>query len=71
MERCINSLQEEVYEASSARSELEGCISELTEDARVRSEKAIEEYKKSKAFKDEVNEGTLDMFLYGFNECKK
>ena len=53
------------------RSELEGCISELVKDAKVTSEKAMEEYKESEAFKDEVNEGTLDIFLYGFDECKK
>ena len=69
--RCIKSLRKEVHEASSAWSELEECISELTKDARVTSEKVIEEYKKSKAFKDEVTEGALDMIFFGFDECKK
>ena len=61
----------EVHEASLAWSELEGCISELTEDARVTLEKAMEEYKKFEAFNDEVIEGALDMFFFGFDECKK
>ena len=43
-------------------------MSELVKGAKVSSEKAIEEYKKSEAFKDEVNEGALDMFLFGFDE---
>ena len=78
VERCIDGLQEEIREASLAWSELEGhisklegCVSELTEDAKVASEKAIEEYKKSEAFRDEVTESTLDIFLFGFDECKK
>ena len=70
-ESCIKSLREEVHEASSAQSKLEGHESELIEDAKVTSEKAVEEYKMSKAFKDEVTEGALDMFLFSFDECKK
>ena len=35
------------------------------------SEKTIGEYKKSEAFKHEVIEGSLDMFLFDFDECKK
>ena len=44
---------------------------ELIEGMKVSSEKAIEEYKMSKAFKDEMIEGTLNMFLSGFDECQK
>ena len=71
VERCISSLREEVHWASLAQFKLEERVSELVKDTRVTSKKAIEEYKKSKAFKDEVIEGTLDIFLFGFDECKK
>ena len=70
-ERCIESLRKEVREASSVRSELEGCVFELIEDAKVTSAKTVKEYKRSEVFKDKVTEGTLDMFLFGFDECKK
>ena len=46
-------------------------MSELIEDTKVTSEKAIEEYKMFKAFKNEVTKGALDMFLFDFDECKK
>ena len=69
VERCIESLREDIREASSARSELEGRVAELIEGARVASEKAVEEYKTFESFKDEVIEGALDMFLSGFDEC--
>ena len=70
-ERCIDSLRQDVSEASSAWSELEEQVAELVEGTKVVSEKAIEEYKLLEAFKDEVTEGALDMFLFGFDECKK
>ena len=53
------------------RLRLEERIFELVESAKVASEKAVEEYKTSKVFKDELTEGSLEMFLFGFNECKK
>ena len=53
------------------RLELEERIFELVESVKVTSEKAVEEYKMSKAFKNEVTESTLDMFLFGFDVCKK
>ena len=43
---------------------------ELIKGMKVTSEKAIEQYMTSVAFKDELTEGALDMFLFGFNECK-
>ena len=70
-ERCIESLHKDVRGASSARSGLEERMAELIEGEKVASEKAIEEYKASKAFKDEVIEGALDMFLSSFDECQK
>ena len=68
-ERCIDGLREDVHEASSARSRLEERMVELIEGTKVTSKKAIEEYKASEAFKDEVIEGTLDIFLLGFDKC--
>ena len=58
-ERCIDGLQNQIHEASSMRSELEERVFELVEGAKVTSEKAVEEYKKYKAFKDEVTESAL------------
>ena len=46
-------------------------MSELIEGTTVTLEKAVEEYKLSEAFKDEVTKGSLDMFLFCFNKCKK
>ena len=46
-------------------------MSELVEGTKVALEKVVDEYKMSEAFKDEVIEGTLDMFLFGFDECRK
>ena len=51
--------------------ELEEHVSELVEGTKVTKEKAIEEYKMFEAFKDEVIEGALDIFFFGFDECKK
>ena len=48
----------------------EGVV-ELIEGTKVASEKAVEEYKKLEAFKDEVTKGILDMFFFGFDECQK
>ena len=71
VERCIDNLQEEVRKATSTRSKLEERVFEIVESAKVTLEKAMEEYKKSEAFKDEVTEGALDMFLFSFDECRK
>ena len=44
---------------------------ELVKGKKVASKKVVEEYKMSEAFKNEVTEGALDMFLFGFDECRK
>ena len=46
-------------------------MAEQIEGIKVASEKAVEDYRTSKAFKDEIIESTLDMFLSIFDECQK
>ena len=68
-ERCIESIREDICEASLVQSELEECVAELIEGAKVASKKVVKEYKTFEAFKEEVTEGALGMFLFGFDEC--
>ena len=44
-------------------------MADLTEGVKVTSKKSIKKYKALEAFKDEVTEGSLDMFLSRFDEC--
>ena len=46
-------------------------VTELTENVKVILKRAVEEFKASEAFKDEVIESALNMFLQGFDECQK
>ena len=70
-ERHIDDLREDIHELSIEQSELEQRVTKLIENARVILKRAIEEFKASEAFKDEVTEGALDMFLQGFDGCLK
>ena len=44
-------------------------MAELIKDMKVALKKTVNDYKTSEAFKDEVIESTLDMFLSSFDEC--